>query len=233
MREKELAETFQAQTKLRRVGALGQKALHSAVKVYANPLEIVRLPVPQLTGGQGLWQVMATNRESIVEGGRLSLADVAQIMWATSGYTYGGQRTYVTPVPYVATEAYVFINQVESVFPGVYHYNPKEHVLEQLKSAQVQSRLSDILQLQQDPDACAMLIAFTGIPERISEGSKGRAYRYLYLEAGAAAQCAIYAALALSLVANEHAEFVDDEVSVLLQIDGVSEFPLSVVTIGT
>lgn len=41
------------------------------------------------------------------------------------------------------------------------------------------------------------------------------------------------AATSLGLVATARAEFYDDELARLLQLDGRSEFPLSVVTIGT
>ena len=40
-------------------------------------------------------------------------------------------------------------------------------------------------------------------------------------------------AVALELVATFRAEFYDDELARLLQVDGVREFPLCVVTLGT
>ena len=76
-------------------------------------------------------------------------------------------------------------------------------------------------------------MAYTGLPGRIDDGTKSRAYRYLYLEAGAAAQCATLAAVGLGLAATVRAEFYDDELARLLQVDGVSEVPLCVVTLGT
>jgi hypothetical protein len=132
-RDKTIGESFQAQTKYRR-GALPPKTgkVVSPFKVYANPLEVASLPVPELAAGKGLWAALATTREGIPEGGRLRQSDVSQLLWATSGFTYGGQRTHATAVPIAGLETYLIVRQIEDVFPGVYHYNPREHALEHL-----------------------------------------------------------------------------------------------------
>ena len=99
-RDKTIGESFQTQTKYRR-GALPSKTgkVVSPFKVYANPLEVASLPVPELAGGKGLWATLSTTRESISEGGRLRQYDVSQLLWATAGFTFGGQRTHATAVP--------------------------------------------------------------------------------------------------------------------------------------
>jgi SagB-type dehydrogenase family enzyme len=233
-RDKTIGESFQTQTKYRR-GALPSKTgkVISPFKVYANPLEVASLPVPELSAGKGLWATLATTRESISEGGRLRQSDVSQLLWATAGFTYGGQRTHATAVPIAGLETYLVVRQIEDAFPGVYHYNPREHALEHLLRTEPSLDLADALLGDTDISSVAAIIAYTGLPGRIDDGSKSRAYRYLYLEAGAAAQCAMLAAVGLGLAATVRAEFYDDELARLLQIDGVNEVPLCVVTLGT
>ena len=233
-RDKTIGESFQSQTKYRR-GSLPNKTGKniSAYKVYANPLEVAALPVPDLANGQGLWKTLSTTRENIPEGGRLRQHDVSQILWATAGFTYGGQRTHATAVPLAGLECYLIVRQIEDVFSGVYHYNPREHALEHLVQTEPSLDLAHALLGDADISACAAVVAYTGIPSRIDDGSKSRAYRYLYLEAGAAAQCAVLAAVSLDLASTVRAEFYDDELSRLLQVDGVHEIPLCVVTLGT
>ena len=233
-RDKTIGESFQSQTKYRR-GSLPNKTGKniSAYKVYANPLEVAALPVPDLANGQGLWKNLSTTRESIPEGGRLRQNDISQILWATAGFTYGGQRTHATAVPLAGLECYLIVRRIEDVFSGVYHYNPREHALEHLVQTEPSLDLADALLGDADISACAAVLAYTGIPSRIDDGSKSRAYRYLYLEAGAAAQCAVLAAVSLGLASTVRAEFYDDELSRLLQVDGVNEIPLCVVTLGT
>jgi SagB-type dehydrogenase family enzyme len=233
-KDKSAGATFQTATRYRR-GSLPSATgkVIPTYKVYANPLEVAHLSVPQLSGGEGLWKTLATTRESIPEGGRLRQTEISQIMWATAGFTYGGQRTRATPIAMAGLEAYVIARELEDSFPGVYHYDPREHALEYLDQRDPSLDLQDVLLDDVEIEACAAVIALTGVPARVNDRAKARGYRYLYLEAGAAAQCAMLAAVALELVATVHGEFYDDELARLLQIDGTSEIPLCLVTLGT
>ena len=204
-----------------------------AFKVYANPLEVSALPVPDLKRGKGLWSVLSKTRESIPEGGQLAQKDVSQILWSTAGFTFGKQRTHVSAGAVVGLECYLIVRQVQDLFAGVYHYNPRDHSLEYLQRGDPTLDLELALLGDTDLDACAAVVAYTGLPGRLDDGVKSRAYRYLYLEAGAAAQCAVTAAVGLDLVATFKPEFYDDELTALLKIDGVNEFALCAVTLGT
>ncbi len=231
--EKTIGGQFQAFTKYRR-GQLPNRTGKYApsVKVYANPLEVAMLPPPELQGGGGVWNTLAKSREQIPEGGRIRQKQLSQILWATSGFTYGGQRTHISTTSVSGIETYLIINQVQDTFSGVYHYNPRDHSLEYLRSGNLDEELMATLLDDANIEACAAILAFTGVPSRLDDGAKSRAYRYLYLEAGAAAQCAVTAAISLDLVATFYGEFYDDELAGLLQVDGVSEIPLSLVTLG-
>jgi SagB-type dehydrogenase family enzyme len=233
-KDKSAGATFQALTRYRRgsLPSVTGKAIPT-YKVYANPLEVAHLSVPQLAGGEGLWKTLATTRESIPEGGRIRQADISQIMWATAGFTYGGQRTRATPITMAGLEAYVIARELEDIFAGLYHYDPREHALEYLDRREPGFALQDVLLDDVEVEACAAVIALTGVPARVEDKAKSRGYRYLYLEAGAAAQCAMLAAVALGLVATVHGEFYDDDFARLLQIDGSTETPLCLVTLGT
>lgn len=231
--EKTIGGQFQGLTKYYR-GQLPSRTGKYApsVKVYANPLEVAMLPPPELKGGESLWSTLAKSREQIPEGGRIRQKQLSQILWATSGFTYGGQRTHVSTTAVSGIETYLVVNRVQDTFAGVYHYNPRDHSLEYLRSGNLDEALMSALLDEANVEACAAILAFTGIPTRLDDGAKSRAYRYLYLEAGAAAQCAVTAAIAMDLVATFHGEFYDDELSGLLQVDGVSEVPLALVTLG-
>ena len=232
--DKSVGGQFQAQTKYRR-GQLPSSTgkLVPTLKVYANPLEVAVLPVPDLQGGKGLWASLSQKRPHIPEGGQIRQRELSQILWSTAGFTYGGQRTYVSTGTVSGLETYLVVRQVQDMFSGLYHYNPRDHSLEYLNRGDPSLDLSDALLGDTNIDACAAIIAYTGAPNRLEDGVKSRAYRYLYLEAGGSAQCAVMAAVALELVATFRAEFYDDELARLLQVDGLKEFPLCVVTLGT
>jgi SagB-type dehydrogenase family enzyme len=232
--ERTIGESFQARTKYRR-DRLPVKSGDLVVthKVYANPLEVAALPVPKLEKGDGVWSVLSRPRESIAEGGRLRLAEMSQILWAAAGFTYGGQRTHISSAGVTGVETYVIVRQLEDCFAGVYHYNVKEHSLEYLVNIDPVPALQACLLGHGDVSPYAVVLAFTGLPKRIDDGAASRVYRHLYLEAGAAAQSATVAASSLELASHFGTEFYDDELATLLQVDGVNEFPLCVVSIGT
>jgi SagB-type dehydrogenase family enzyme len=201
-------------------------------KVYANPQEVVALPVPQLKGGQGVWTSLSQARAGLPEGGRLRQAQLSQLLWSAAGFTFGGERTHVSARGVSSLETYVLAHLVEDLFPGAYHYNPRDHTLEQLGNSDPVARLALAALPPLDPGPHALAMCFTGVPGRHRAPAQGRAFRYAYLDAGAAAQAVAIACAALGLAAGFVTDFYDDEVADLLQVDGRSEVPLCVVAVG-
>lgn len=232
-KDRSIGSSFHAQTKYRRgqLPSVSGKAA-PAFKVYANPLEVVALPVPELEGGRGLWTSLSRSREYISEGGDLAQQQISQLLWSAAGFTYGKQRTHTAVSEASTLETYLVVRSVRDMFPGIYHYNPREHSLEFLKRGDPGPLLGDALLGDVEVDANAAALAFTGVPARLERSAKARVYRYLYIETGAAAQCALSAAVAIDLVATLVADFYDDELARLLDVDGLSEIPLSVVLLG-
>ncbi len=231
--ERTIGERFQTSTKYRRDGRLLVRQELAAVhKVYANPLEVAALPVPNLRDGEGLWSVLSKPRESLAEGGRLAQQDISQILWAAAGFTYSGQRTHISAAVASGLETYVVVQQLDSFFPGVYHYNIKDHSLEYLVNTEPNQALQTCLIEPGDISLYAVVLVFTGLPKRIDDGAASRVYRYLYLQAGAAAQAAMLAASALGLACYVTSEFYDDDLASLLQVGGNHEFPLCALLLG-
>ncbi len=234
-KDESIGALFQSGTKYRR-GHLPNRIGKTppSLKVYANPLEVASLPIPDLKGGRGIWKTFSQAREDIPEGGRINLKEMSQILWATAGFTYGKQRTHISAGRISGIEVYIIVLQVQDMFPGIYHYSPRDHSLEYLYRGDPRRDLESILVGDTtNIDACGAILAYTGLPARHEDGAKSRAYRYLYLEAGAAAQCAVSSAVSKDLVATFRAEFYDDELARFLQVDVNNEFPLCLVTLGT
>ena len=232
-RDKSIGAEFHAQTKYRR-GAVPRSRSRVAppFKVYANPKEVAALPVPQLRGGAGLWTVLSSARGGVAEGGRLKQAQLSQLLWGAAGFTFGHERTHLSAVGVSSLETYLVARQVEDLFAGVYHYNPREHSLEHLAMGDPSEPLVASLVERADVGAQAVAIAFTGIFARHRGGSNGRALRYLCLDVGAAAQAVVLGCSGMGLAAEFHADFYDDELAELLQVDGRGEVPLGLVLVG-
>ncbi len=232
-RDKSIGAEFHAQTKYRR-GNVPRARSRAAppFKVYANPREVAALPVPQLRGGSGLWTALSSARDGVAEGGRLKQAQLSQLLWGAAGFTFGHERTHLSAAGVSSLETYVVARQVEDLFAGIYHYNPRDHTLEHLSTGDPTERLAATLVTPIDVTAQAVALCFTGIFARHRDGGSGRALRYLCLDVGAAAQSVVLSSAGLGLAAAFMAEFYDDELAELLQVDGRGEVPLGVVTVG-
>ncbi len=232
-RGKSIGAEFHAQTKYRRGNVPRSRARAAPpFKVYANPCEVASLPVPQLKGGTGLWTALSSARDGVAEGGRLRQSQLSQLLWGAAGFTYGHERTHLSSAGVSSIEAYVVARQVENLFAGVYHYNPRDHTLEHLAIGDPSERFEASLVTSLDVAAQAVALCFTGIFARHRDGGSGRALRYLCLDVGAAAQSVVLSATGMGLAASFLAEFYDDELAELLQVDGRGEVPLGLVAVG-
>lgn len=233
-KERSIGAEFHAQTKFRR-GQLPAARTRVAppFKVYANPQEVAALPAPQLKGGTGVWTALSAARNGVAEGGRIKQTQLSQLLWGAAGFTFGRERIHLSAHGVSSLEAYVLARNVQDLFPGVYHYNARDHSLEHLEMGDPSQRLADALLAPLEVGAQAAVVCFTGIPGRHRTAEGGRAYRYLFLDAGAAAQDLVLGASALGLAAQFVADFYDDELARLLQIDGRSELPLCLVAVGS
>ncbi|HKI58283.1 MAG TPA: SagB/ThcOx family dehydrogenase [Trueperaceae bacterium] len=232
-RGKSVGAEFHAQTKYRR-GSVPRSRSQAApsFKVYANPCEVAALPVPQLRGGAGLWSTLSSARGGLAEGGRLRQAQLSQLLWGAAGFTFGHERTHLSAAGVSSIETYLVARQVQDLFAGVYHYNPREHSLEHLSTGDPTDRFAASLVTPLDVEAQAAALCFTGIFARHRDGGSGRALRYLCLDVGAAAQAVVLSAAGMGLATSFLAEFYDDELAELLQVDGRGEVPLGIVSVG-
>lgn len=201
-------------------------------KVYANPQEVAQLSAPAKAGGGGLWTQLENVATGGSEGGELREKHLSQLLWAGAGYSHGRERNHLSSHGLSSIEAYACVLSVERTFPGVYHYNPKDHCLEQLDNTNPSESLQNLLMQPTEIDAQAAFIVFTGMLNRHRYPHGTRAYRYLLLEAGAAAQATALAATALGLAVEFLTDFYDDELVSTLKLRSKNEMPLCILAIG-
>lgn len=121
---------------------------------------------------------------------------------------------------------------------GLYHFNVKDHTLEQLSGENLFDRLYDVTMYNQPDNLKHVLgegtlaVIFTGVFSRTTGKYGNRGYRYLMLEAGHAMQNLILASLGCRYRVFQSAAFDDDMLSDLLGIHGVEEAPLYYAVIG-
>lgn len=193
----------------------------------------VALPAPRLDGGTPIERALA-ERRSVREyaRGALTLAQVAQLLWAAQGVSRrGGARTAPSAGALHPLELYLVAGEVRDLDPGIYRYVVAGHQLIQAAVGDVRSRLCAAALGQECVSAGAAVFVFTAIERRTTHKYGRRGARYVYIETGHAAQNLALQATALGLGCVTVGAFGDDEVTRLLDLpDGTA--PVYLVPVG-
>ena len=136
-------------------------------------------------------------------------------------------RTHASAGALYPIEAYVVAGEVEGLPSGVHHYEPLDHGLTSLRVEEGRGNLG-----LAGADPGAAVIALTGIPWRTAWKYTARGFRHLYWDAGMMLANLLATAASLELAVRVILGFVDAEVERLLGLDGRTEFPLCLVTVG-
>jgi SagB-type dehydrogenase family enzyme len=129
-------------------------------------------------------------------------------------------------------EVYLVVNDVVGLEPGVYHYAVRAHTLELILQERVGEKLVEATLGQTMCGACPVVFAWTAVVERCRCRYGQRAYRYIYLDAGHAAQNLALTAAALGLGSCQIGALYDEEVEKILGVNGDEEPVLYLSTVG-
>lgn len=122
----------------------------------------------------------------------LTLLELSYLLWATQGVKRvigNRRRATMRTVPSAGArhglETYLFVNRVEGLAPGLYHYLPLEHRLEQLGPVDNQA---DLLTMayggQTFFSSAAVDFVWTAVPYRMEWRYGDHAAKFLLLDAG-------------------------------------------------
>jgi SagB-type dehydrogenase family enzyme len=162
----------------------------------------------------------------------LTLGEVGQLLWAAQGITAEGRlRTAPSAGALYPLEVYLVAGKVDGIPAGLYHYRPGRHEL-------VLSRLGDLTRdlaraaLEQDCiRESAVSILFTAVYARTTGKYGQRGQRYVYMEAGHAAQNVCLQATALGLGTVTVGAFRDGEIKQVAGLPEVHE-PVYLMAVG-
>lgn len=190
-------------------------------------VDVIKLPQPVLKGNVSLEETLQ-QRRSIREytSADVTLSELSQLLWAAQGITSTqGLRTVPSAGALYPLE--VFVVNVT----GVYHYNPLNHSLGKIKSADVQESLVKAALNQGAVRQAPLKIVIMGVYERTAAKYGERAERYVYLEAGHAAQNVLLECTSLGLGAVPIGAFDD---SMVREVVGAprDHQPLYIIPIG-
>lgn len=197
----------------------------------------IKLPAPEKEGGTGLWGAVSRRRSVRRYTNRaLSLSELSQLLWASQGITGGAGRLGLRAAPSAGAtfplETYAAANRVEGLACGIYRYLPGEHALILHRPGECGTALAAAALGQRMLAEAPAVIIWSAVFGRTASRYGQRAVRYVYLEAGHAAQNLALAAVALGLATCQVGAYSDDEVNRIAGVDGREESVIYMSVVG-
>ncbi len=166
----------------------------------------------------------------------LTLEELARLLFYGLGVTGspGYKRAAPTAGGLTPIELYPVVNNVADLERGLYHYDALAHHLHPLRQGDLRREIAKAC-LEQDFLAnAAVVLVLTAVHRRTAWKYGERAYRYVLLDAGHAAENIQLEATALGLGSCPIGAFFDDELNRLLGLEAEEEeeFALLAVAMG-
>jgi SagB-type dehydrogenase family enzyme len=171
----------------------------------------------------------------------VSLDDLGAILWVAGGFVDllehapgpAALRTSPSTGALHPIEMYIDASSVDGLNPGVYHFAPTRRGLEDLDRGAAGKRTSSAVGGQPWLSEAPVLILYTAVIERLQWRYRSpRAYRDLLIGLGHLSQTVLLLATAMGLGAVFATAVCDEELELLLGIDGTSEILLGVAALG-
>lgn len=190
-----------------------------------------------------LQQVLLRRRSGRSFGGSISLTDLSTVLEQALGCTSvleeeesrglaHALRAWPSAGGLYPLDCYVLALRVNDLPPDIYHYNAIRQQLEPLGEMDIHCSIGPAFFAQGIVSSAAAVLVFVANFERTTSKYGERGYRLVLLDSGHAAQNVLLVAEQLELGATAIGSFHDDELSKLLQVDGVDEAPVHAVVIG-
>ncbi len=196
----------------------------------------ILLPPRKTDGAMSVEQAIEGRRsERDFQSRPLSLACLAQIVWAAQGITDEGGELRAAPSAgaQYPLDVYAVVGQggVEQVEAGVYRYSPQQHSLRLLSEGDMRQSLSQACLGQRYMAEAPLSLIITAEYDRIRDRYGERGIRYAHIEVGHAGENIYLQVEALGLGTVMVGAFYDDEVAKALGLPS-DHAPLGVMPIG-
>jgi SagB-type dehydrogenase family enzyme len=169
---------------------------------------MIKLPAPQHQGSVSVEKAL-TERRSVrsYREDPLTIPEISQLLWACQGITEPkrGLRTAPSARAAYLLEVYLLSGNVANLQKGMYRYEPNGHGLEKVADGDIKGELFKAVGQAPIKNAPAVLVFF-GKSERTTT------QRWIFLEAGHAAQNVYLQGISLGIGGVVMAGFMDESV---------------------
>ena len=236
---KGVGDEFQIQTKYTRNslgGYLDWANKPSTYKAYPDA-KIIKLNIEIPTQSLPIADVLAKRKSIRSFSTRpATIKELSFLLWASTGIQrkeHGYEfRTAPSAGALYPIETYVFVNRVENMMKGLYHYNIVDHTLEELRLGDLGVELSDAALGQEMVAFAPLVFIWSAVFARSKWKYMQRAYRYVYMDAGIIGENLALSATGIGLGSCQIGAFFDDEVNQILGLDGAYESAIYLSVVG-
>lgn len=209
-------------------------ASEKAPKTTPAPAAAISLPAPNTVASFPLAQALATRRSHRdLTDNELGFDALAQLLWASQGKSDDkNHRTAPSAMARYALETYVVVAKVKGLAPGLYKYASATHTLTLLRAGDLRDSLVDQAIGQNWIKAAPALIVLNGVAERMVGKNGDSMVKFMYVEAGLAAQNVFLQVTALGLGSTYVGGFKPAEVSRILALP-TNEETIAILPVGT
>lgn len=164
--------------------------------------------------------------------------ELYSLLNASCGLSTRGENLDYSRRPYPSAgaryplEIYPLVLNCTGIEEGLYHYNVKENLLEQLLKEDLSEWSTRVTGEEKWIKNVGVLFIITGVLDRTRIKYGDRGYRYSLIEAGHLGQNICLLATELNLGCCPMGGYIDEEVNKLLDIDLQKEFALYVIALG-
>ena len=187
---------------------------------WAEESSVIHLPKPNYSGKLSLEEALLRRRSvRSYENEALQLSEVGQLLWAAQGITSEDKkRTAPSAGALYPLKIYLANAHVEGLMAGVYQYDPVEHSLLKICEGDKRKQLSIAALMQNSIRHCAAALIFAADYRYVLKKYFEKGKRYVYMEAGHAAQNVFLQAVPLHIGTVTMGAFLDGPVKKILQL---------------
>ncbi len=230
-----IALRFNEATKLQYINLDNKPPLY---KVYPG-LRAIGLPDVAEQAGPQMPALAAIRGDNAAEqSGPLTLEKLTSLLYHSAAVIRRRQlndgevhyRAAASAGALYPTEIYVVCGDLEGLRAGVYHFNPRDCTLARLRNGDLRRWVASAVG---DHSAYPATLVFTTVFWRSAWKYRERGYRYCYWDLGTVSANLLATANAESVPVKLHFGFVDRMLTGYFGIDGVTEAPSLVASVGT
>jgi SagB-type dehydrogenase family enzyme len=167
-------------------------------------------------------------------GYKLSLSEISTILHYSGGYNANRMGRKFTPSSggFNSVEIFSIILCSDEVTNGIYHYNAKEHQLQEISIGKYDKWLSNHVFFQKEYADASMVLVLVANVGRLASKYLSRAYRLALLDTGHVSQNIYLSSTALNLNVSASGGFIESEIEEALNIDGLEVASFLTLNIG-